>query len=219
MVEIGTYEELLQSSLSFNRLFENIHQQEKKQEEHEQEHEDSFDIRQRRLTRSITVVENDHEEVLLTNPGSSEAKEEGSVKWNVYIAYLRAGVGLIFGVIVSILIFGLREGVNVFYSWWLEKWSDEENYRYRQLNNCTKAVNNKVNIIRSMNETEWNNYRNHRFHFYCGRLMCSIFFSFLLFLYSYFFIGIALFLVILSLFRIVSTKLICLNSGRILHNK
>ena len=34
MIHIGTYNELLTSSLSFSRLLENIHQQEREQHEH-----------------------------------------------------------------------------------------------------------------------------------------------------------------------------------------
>jgi len=163
MVETGTYEELIAYSSSFSHLLENIHQQER-----EQQHEHPTDIQRQRSTRSATFSENDHEEISLMGSQNFEMKEEGSIKWHVYIAYLRAGAGLIFGVLLLILIFGFREAASVFYSWWLAKWSDDESHRHRQLNNCTKIVNEKINMIRSMNDTEWNKYRNNRFYFYCG---------------------------------------------------
>ncbi|CAF4553109.1 unnamed protein product, partial [Rotaria magnacalcarata] len=71
-------------------------------------------------------------------------------------------------------------------------------YRRRNFNNCTTMINQKINIISSMNETQWNVYRNSRFDFYCGIVVT---------------------LLILSLLRISIAKLIFLNSGRVLHNK
>ena len=49
-----------------------------------------------------------------------------------------------------------------------------------------------------MNETQWDNYRYNRFHVYCG---------------------IASVLTILCVIRIVTMKIICWNSARILHNR
>lgn len=173
MTETGTYKELLQKSASFRHLLEDIHQKEQQHQEKDHENEHTLFIRQRSTTRCTSVLENHQEEAPLVTPDNDETKEEGAVAFHVYIAYLRAGAGLIFGVIISTFIFGLREAASVLYSWWLAKWSDEESYRYQQLNNCSTVMSEKVNMIQSMNETEWVNYRSHRFYFYCGLFICT----------------------------------------------
>ncbi len=211
MMQTGTYEELLASSSSFRRLLEHIHQQEREQ------HTPPLDLKQRRMTRCVIFAEDNHESVPLMGSQNIETKEEGSVKWHVYISYLRAGAGLIFGVLLLVLIFGLREATSVFNSWWLAKWSNDEGYRHRQLTNCTKIVNEKLNMIRSMNGTEWNQYRNKRFYYYCGESIPKM--SLLYLILSFFFLGIALVLSILSFVRVITIKAIFLNSGLILHNK
>jgi len=165
MVEIGTYKELLTTSSSFRGLLENIHQQEE-QEQEQVEHLGG--IQRRRSTRCVTFSEKENEDGLLIDSSNFETKEEGSVKWHVYIAYLQAGVGLVFGVLLLILVFGFREVASIFYSWWLAKWSADEGHRHHQLNNCTKIMNEQINKIRSMNDIEWEKYRHSRFYFYCG---------------------------------------------------
>jgi len=165
MVEIGTYKGLLGTSSSFRCLLENIHQQE---EQAEEQMEPEANIQRRRSTECVTFSEKENEDGLLIDSSNSETKEEGSVKWHVYIAYLQAGVGLVFGVLLLILVFGFREVASIFYSWWLAKWSADEGHRHHQLNNCTKIVNEQINMIRSMNDIEWEKYRNSRFYFYCG---------------------------------------------------
>jgi hypothetical protein len=182
MVLKGTYGELFASSSSFSRLLENIHQQEEDQEQKEYQ----TDSVPRHLTRCVTFSENDLEEVSLMDSQNLEVKQEGVVKWHVHIAYLRAGAGLFFGVFLLILIFGLREVTVILSRWWLAKWSEDETHRHQPLNNCTKIVDKKINMIRSMDEMEWNMYRNHRFYFYCGESICAVLFCircFSIFLY------------------------------------
>jgi hypothetical protein len=165
MVEIGTYEGLIATSSSFRCLLENIHQQEEQEQE---QMEPEANIQRRRSTGCVTFSEKENEDGLLIDSSNFETKEEGSVKWPVYIAYLRAGAGLFFGVLLLILVFGFREVASIFYSWWLAKWSADEGYRHHQLNNCTKIMNEQIKTIRSMNDIEWEKYRNSRFYFYCG---------------------------------------------------
>ena len=105
---------------------------------------------------------------MLLLSANAETKQEGSVNCHVYMSYLRAGVGLILGIFLLTFIFGIREAVSIYYSWWIAKWSDDESHRYRSFNNCTEMRHQKINIIRSMSDIEWNNYRNERFYFYCG---------------------------------------------------
>lgn len=159
MIHMSTYNELIASSLSFNRLLDNIHQQ-------DQEH--STDIPYRRSSTSRTISEKETEEDMLFEIDNTETKEEGLVNWRVYISYLRAGAGLILGIFLVTFVFGIREIANVYYSWWLAKWTDDEGYRHSSFNNCTNLNNPKMKLIKSMNDTQWNNYRNERFYYYCG---------------------------------------------------
>ncbi|CAF1468673.1 unnamed protein product, partial [Adineta steineri] len=193
MIEMGTYKELLSTSKKFRCLLENINQQE------EQEHvELTTDNQERKLTRCVTFSEYDHENELLIYPSNCEIKEEGSVKWYTYIEYLRAGIGSVFGILLLILVFGFREIASVFYSWWLAKWSEDEGHRHQNLTNCSNMMNEKTYMIRSMNDDEWKQYGDSRFYVNCG-------------------IGLIVF--VLTFLRVIAMKLICLNSGRILHNR
>ncbi|CAF0956797.1 unnamed protein product [Adineta steineri] len=193
MIEMGTYAELLSTSKKFRCLLENINQQE------EQEHvELTTDNQERKLTRCVTFSEYDHENELLIYPSNCEIKEEGSVKWYTYIEYLRAGIGSVFGILLLILVFGFREIATVFYSWWLAKWSEDEGHRHQNLTNCSNMMNEKTYMIRSMNDEEWEQYGDNRFYVNCG-------------------IGFIVF--VLTFLRVIAMKLICLNSGRVLHNR
>ncbi|CAF4106552.1 unnamed protein product, partial [Adineta steineri] len=193
MIEMGTYKELLSTSKKFRCLLENINQQE------EQEHvELTTDNQERKLTRCVTFSEYDHENELLIYPSNCEIKEEGSVKWYTYIEYLRAGIGSVFGILLLILVFGFREIASVFYSWWLAKWSEDEGHRHQNLTNCSNMMNEKTYMIRSMNDEEWEQYGDNRFYVNCG-------------------IGFIVF--VLTFLRVIAMKLICLNSGRVLHNR
>ncbi|CAF2953501.1 unnamed protein product [Rotaria sp. Silwood2] len=162
MIQTGTYDELLARSSSFSRLLEDIHQQEKEQIER------PMNIPQRQSSRHLTLIENEHEDDLLIDSENFETTEKGSVKWDVYITYLQEGVGVLFGIFIIIFIFGFHQATSIVYSWWLAKWSDDESQRHGHQSNCTKIINQKINMIRSMNDTEWNEYRNGRFYFYCG---------------------------------------------------
>ncbi|CAM2724338.1 unnamed protein product [Rotaria socialis] len=193
MVQTGTYDELRANSSSFNRLLENIHQQKQEQLEC------PINILRRLPSRCLTSTENENGDASsLRDSQTLETKEKGSVKSSVYIAYLREGVGIFLGVFILISMFSFREVIYVVHGWWLARWSDDEGYRRQNFNNCTTMIDQKINIISSMNETQWNVYRNSRFDFYCGIVVT---------------------LLILSLLRIFIVKLIFLNSGRVLHNK
>ena len=159
MLEMGTYTELFASSASFRRLLDNIHQQ-------EQQQENTAESRLRRSSRRRTTLEKENDDELA---GSLETKREGSVRWHVYLSYLQAGVGLVTGAIFVSVIFGFRELVFIFYSWWLAEWSDDEGHRHQSRSNCTDTKQQKVETIQSMSETEWNGYRNGRFFTCCGQ--------------------------------------------------
>lgn len=157
MVDSGAYNDLLSLSSSFSHLLNDIHQIER---EHTVDfHPDEF------ITTSISTGLDDECKTSTT----VETKQEGTVKWHVYAEYLRAGAGMIFGVLLIIIMSSAREATYVFSNWWLAAWNDDENYRYYALKNCTTNLKNST--IGYMTDDEWINYRNRLFYIYSGR--CS----------------------------------------------
>jgi hypothetical protein len=159
MVQIGTYRELL-SSASFAHLLENINQ-------HEQEQQRRSVSLTKQLSR-ISSINLGKEEDIQSSLMNIERKEEGTVKWNVYASYLRAGVGLILGLVLIITIFTTHQATILYSNWWLAEWNDDEDHRHRLYNNCTRILNHKMEKIRMMSDIEWNEHRNRRFYTFCG---------------------------------------------------
>jgi len=157
MIEMGSYTELISSSSLFAHLLEDIHQQE--------EEESFLNIQKQQSIISSKFSEKDNEEELITN---IDKKQEGSIKLNIYISYIKAGLGCVFGFSFILLILTIHQGISLYSSWWLAKWSDDESHRYRNLINCTSEISKNMNNIRSMTDYEWNTYRNHKFYMYCG---------------------------------------------------
>lgn len=161
MVQMGTYEELLSSSSGFAELLEDINQ-------HEQEHQSVVLLNQQSIISSISSEKEDLEDDINSLPKNLEIKQEGTVKWNVYISYLRAGVGLIVGIISMLVIFSTQQTVAIYSNWWLAAWSNDESRRHQNLTNCIHTHNNKTDEINRMNDIEWNKHRARRFYIYCG---------------------------------------------------
>ncbi|CAF4089952.1 unnamed protein product, partial [Rotaria magnacalcarata] len=185
MVQMGTYEELLVSSPSFSQLLEDINQ-------HKQEEPVVSLVNQRSMIGSIhSEKENVEDEDMNSSSRNVETKQEGIVKWNVYLSYLRAGVGAILGVILILIIFSTQQTVAIYSNWWLVAWSNEENRRHQNVTHCMSAQDNKTDKIRGFNDTEWNTHRNQRFYVF------SVLVSILCFL---------------ILIRAVVCRLICLNA-------
>ena len=179
MAGMGTYNDLLASSSLFCHLLDNIHrskqedsddlQHENEQErsvelQHEDELERSADINHQQLTINSTSSPKENERLVQST--SVETKRTGRLKWNVYVAYLRAGAGIVVGFLLVSLVSAAHQLAYVFSSWWLAAWNDDESYRHMTLNNCTISMQN--NTIWSMTDAEWNHYRNRRFYIYCG---------------------------------------------------
>ncbi|CAF3558667.1 unnamed protein product [Rotaria sp. Silwood1] len=193
MIQMGTYEELLLSSSIFAQLLENINQHEQKQQT------DSLSNQQSRIGSISSEKENSDEEDINVLPKNLETKSEGTVKWNVYISYLRAGVGVIFGFLLIIIIFSIQQTISIYNNWWLAAWSDDENRRHHQnLTNCMVTQDKKIDTIYQMNDIEWYTHRDRRFYIFYALVLLLCFLIFL---------------------RTVVCRLICLNSGRVLHNK
>lgn len=204
---MGTYDELISSSSSFTHLLGDIHQ-------HQLEEQQSVEFQKQQSIVDLVNSETDDTKDTLTAPVNVETKQEGIVKWHVYAVYLRAGAGLCLGVILMTGIFCVREFIAVFSDRWLGRWSDEETHRYGIFNNCTKTSKSSIQL---MNDTEWNNHRNHRFYIYSGIFVSN---NEIIFKIRYIiFLGSVLVLLIATLIRVVITEFIFLNAGRVLHNK
>ena len=159
MVQIGTYAELLSSSISFARLLEDINQ-------HQQEQQSLSLTRAMSRLDSITQeIEQEEDAKLL--PSNIETKQQGTVKWSVYVSYLRAGVGLILGLVLIITLFSVQQAANIGSNWWLAGWSSDEDHRYSISKTCTNITDKQTNRIRFMNDTQWNEHRNQRFYTFC----------------------------------------------------
>jgi hypothetical protein len=167
MVQIGTYKELLASSSTFAQLLEDINQ-------HEQEQQSVSLSNQQSMISSISSEKDDVEEDINSLPKNLETKQEGTVKWNVYISYLRAGFGLIFGFILIIIIFSTQQVLGIYTNWWLAGWSNDESHRHRNLTNCINMRDNKTDEIHRMNDVEWNTYRDRRFYIFCSQFIDEV---------------------------------------------
>jgi hypothetical protein len=155
---MGTFDELLQTSSSFFRLLDNI----------EEVDNQPVEPVKRFSLDNISFSDCKKEGKLLPLPTNLEEKREGAVKWRVHLEYLRAGGGVIVGVLTLVLTFCVRETIFVYNSWWLAQWTNDENYRYRVNINCTNTSDQPGAIIQAMNATEWRDYQNHRFYVYAG---------------------------------------------------
>ncbi|CAF1585142.1 unnamed protein product, partial [Adineta steineri] len=195
MVDMGTYEELLHSSASFAHLLEDINQHNQKKE---QEPEPEGQTVMRRRISTMVSVSSEKEEDISSLPTNIETKEEGTVKWSVYVSYLRAGIGVCIGMLLILVVFSAQQATSIYVNWWLAEWSNDEGHRHHVYTNCTNVIDEKTNKIRLMNETEWNVHRHNRFYTFCG------------------IVG-ALFLI--TILRAIIAEFICLNAGRVLHNK
>jgi hypothetical protein len=173
---MGTYNDLLASSSLFCRLLDDTHQNEQKdpareeepehpvdlQDEDEEEH--PGDLHRPQLTINSTSSQKDDERLVQST--SVETKQSGTLKWHVYLTYLRSGAGIVIGFLLVSLVSAAQQGAFIFSSWWLAAWNDDESYRHTTLNNCTASQQN--NTIWYMTDAEWTHYRNRRFYIYCG---------------------------------------------------
>ncbi|CAF0900141.1 unnamed protein product [Rotaria sordida] len=197
IASMGTYNDLLTSSLLFYHLLDDMHQHEQEQSvdlhhEHEQEH--PVDLCRQRSIINSTSPEIEEEFLVLST--SVETKQKGRLKWHVYAAYVRAGAGIVVGFLLVPLVLAVQQTAYIFSNWWLAAWNDDESYRHQIFDNCT--IGQQHNTIWSMTDAEWNNYRNRRFYIYWG---------------------IILIFVLITLFRTAVIELMFLNAARVLHNK
>ncbi|UJR11087.1 hypothetical protein I4U23_015269 [Adineta vaga] len=195
IVHIGTYVKLRTSSTSssFCRQLDGIGDDEEKGE-------DMMGSDKRFSLGNISLSDLKVDESLISQSvPNMEGKREGIIRWQTYVEFVKAAVGLIIGFVIFVFTFCLREGIFVYNSWWLAKWTDDENYRYEININCTNiTTDEQVLRIKLMTDSEWKIHRNYRFHIY-AILFCALF--------------------LITLCRTFVTQFICLNASRILHNR
>ncbi len=172
MVQMGTYAELVSTSESFARLLEDInqHHQEQKQEQRQRA---ATLLTQHSRIGSISGEKEDEEEFesLLVD---IETKQQGTVKWNVYVSYLQAGIGVVLGGLLVLTLFTVHQALNMYSNRWLADWSDDESHRFRVNNNCTNRFTEKIERIHSMSQFEWNEHRAERFYWSSSKLIYYI---------------------------------------------
>lgn len=167
MVQIGTYAELLSSSTTFPRILDHINQ-------YQNEQQQSSSLIKHGSRGDSTSLAKEEEEEIGEMPTNDESKQEGTVKWNVFVFYLQGGVGVVLGVSLIIVIFSMQQALGLYSSWWLAKWSNDEGHRHKHVASCTNLTDENIHHIRSMNDSEWNDYRNGRFYIYASKLLCRI---------------------------------------------
>jgi hypothetical protein len=158
MVQMGTYEELIASSLTFAQLLEDINQ-------HVREQRSVSFSNQLSINSEKQDVEEEDVNPLANN---AETKQEGTVKWTVYVSYFQAGVGVILGVGLIVIIFAAQQAIDIYSNWWLAAWSNDEGRRYQNMTSCMNIRDNKTDKIHKMNDIEWNAHRAQRYYIFSG---------------------------------------------------
>ncbi|CAF4098406.1 unnamed protein product [Adineta steineri] len=149
---------------------------------------------QQSIISSIYSEKEDEDEVM----SNIDTKQQGAIKWTVYTSYIKAGLGCVFGSFFILFLLTAYQATFMYSSWWIATWSDDESHRYRNYNQCISTTIENRSHLYLMSENEWNIYRNQKFYSYCG---------------------IIILLLILTFLRTFALELMCLNAGRVLHNK
>lgn len=144
---MGTFSELINSLPSFARLLADINQHE------EQQKQIQIVTRNRRQSVFKSFSSEVDDDECLSPATDIETISQDSVKWHVYIEYLRAGVGLLLSSLLVIVIFSAHQGISIFSHWWLAEWSDEESNRHITVSECS-AVELRNNTVVRMADNE-----------------------------------------------------------------
>ena len=161
MKQMGTYDELLESSPAFAQLLEDINQ-------HELQHQSvSYATQQSIISSQHSEKEDDDEDANLS-PTNLETKPEGTVKRDVYVSYLRAGVGIVLGPLLILIVFSAQQAAGISANWWLAKWSNDESRRYQNQTTCMNISNKKVDEVYLMSDAEWKRHQGQRFYIFAG---------------------------------------------------
>ncbi|CAF4026024.1 unnamed protein product [Adineta steineri] len=161
----------------------------------QEQQQNAANIQQQQSIISSTYSEKEDKDEVMNN---IDTKQQGAIKWTVYTSYIKAGLGCIFGSFFILLLLTAYQATFMYSSWWIATWSDDESHRYRNFNQCISTTIENRSHLYSMSNNEWNIYRNQKFYSYCG---------------------IVILLLILTFLRTFALELMCLNAGRVLHNK
>ncbi|UJR21510.1 hypothetical protein I4U23_024596 [Adineta vaga] len=161
---------------------------------HQQKQELSMAVQKQQSIISSACSEYDDDDLT----AHTDTKQQGAIKLTVYLSYIKAGLGCILGFVFVLMLLAAREATLMYSSWWLATWSDDESRRYTNFNHCSSSIVNNVTRLYSMSNSEWNAYRNDKFYMFCGIIVI---------------------LLILTFLSTFGLKAMCLNAGRILHNK
>ncbi|CAF4229409.1 unnamed protein product [Rotaria sp. Silwood2] len=137
---MGTYAQLLDSSSLFASLLKETHQQQQNQSANLE--------KQSSIEDSNLIEKQDTETISSLPPTNIERKQEGTIKWRVYVSYLQASVSLPIALLLIVLLFFAQQTTALFSTWWLAKLNDDESYRYQIFKNCTTMNIHKSNTMR-----------------------------------------------------------------------
>jgi hypothetical protein len=176
MKQMGTYDELLESSPTFAQLLEDINQ-------NKLEHQSVSYATQQSVISTLNSEKGDDDEDTNLPPTNLETKPEGTVKRDVYVSYIRAGVGIVLGPLLIFIVFSTQQAVAIYSNWWLAKWTNDESRRYQNQTNCMNISNKASDEVYLMSDVEWKRHQTQRFYIFAG---LTIFFSFITDLDLYF---------------------------------
>ncbi|CAF0930502.1 unnamed protein product [Adineta steineri] len=161
----------------------------------QEQQQNAANIQQQQSIISSTYSEKEDKDEVMSN---IDTKQQDAIKWTVYTSYIKAGLGCIFGFFFILLLLTAYQTTFIYSSWWIATWSDDESHRYRNFNQCISTTIENRSHLYSMSNNEWYIYRNQKFYSYCRIVML---------------------LLILTFLRTFALELMCLNAGRVLHNK
>lgn len=117
----------------------------------------------------VPTEEPTDEQPLLPLDESAERIQNGMVNWRIHLAFVRAGVGIIGGIILP-LIFVVHQSLAMFSNWWLASWSEAESKSRLEFNLCSNTSTlSSRNTTYMESATDWYQRRNSGFYIYCGR--------------------------------------------------
>ena len=157
---MGTFDELLVSSSDFAQLIEDIHRPER-------EENSSVLSTEKSINSSISVDENVLKDSIPAET-NIETKKEGSVGFRIFFAYMKAGVGLVFGSVLLFLVLGLHQVSAIGNYWYLAIWSDDQTHRHLNLTSCSTKPTSNVYRIQAMTDLEWSLHQKEHFQIFSG---------------------------------------------------
>ncbi len=159
---VGTYNELREMPSVAHLLEKSVN--------HHVQNEEELAVpfqRQQSAAESICSATSNEEE--MASPRKSvETQQEGRVSLHVFSDYLRAGIGLLPGLILLVGLFSAQQGITIYSNWRLAMWSIDENSRHQISHTCKSIISGQSYPIRNITDVQWNIQQNQHFFTYCG---------------------------------------------------